>query len=361
MSEMSEKARAAGKEKVKRYTDKGVKVDASGWTEAPCGFMDTQKKLGNRPISKQNLACGGKAAHKHGGRKGRDMGGPASSAGANYVANVPAPPQNRFNFTGQPSPFLGAAGMKKGGKADNWIAGATKHKGALHKELGVPEGKKIPEKKLKKAEHSDNPTERKRADLAVTLKRMNKADGGETKSKTSNYDKYWAGSATNSVASTPQVSSKSLMPTKRYLERNGMPPDQKPIQRASGGQAEEIIGNRPTGGRMPRASGGSAKKGTTVNIIIAQKPEHPPMGPPGMGGMPPKPPGPMPIPGAPPGGAPQGMPAPPPGAPPPMGGPNMPPPSMGRASGGKVYPDMKYASGGGKGRLEKINKYGDCP
>ena len=117
MSEMSEKARAAGKEKVKRYTDKGGKVDASGWTEAPCGFMDTQKKLGNRPISKQNLACGGKAAHKHGGRKGRDMGGPASSAGANYVANVPAPPQNRFSFTGQPSPFLGAAGMKKGGKA----------------------------------------------------------------------------------------------------------------------------------------------------------------------------------------------------------------------------------------------------
>ena len=112
MSEMSEKARAAGKEKVKRYTEKGGKVDASGWTEAPCGFMDTQKKLGNRPISKQNLACGGKAAHKHGGRKGRDMGGPASSAGANMVAQVPAPPQNRFSFTGQPSPFLGAAGMK---------------------------------------------------------------------------------------------------------------------------------------------------------------------------------------------------------------------------------------------------------
>ena len=113
---------------------------------------------------------------------------------------------------------------------------------------------------------------------------------------------------------------------------------------------------------MPRSAGGATKKGTTVNIIIAQKPEHPPMGPPGMGGgMPPKPAGPMPIPGAPPGGAPQGMPAPPPGAPPPMGGPNMPPPSMGRASGGKVYPDMKYASGGGKGRLEKIKKYGDCP
>jgi hypothetical protein len=30
----------------------------------------------------------------------------------------------------------------------NWIAGAIKHPGALHKETGVPQGKKIPAKKL---------------------------------------------------------------------------------------------------------------------------------------------------------------------------------------------------------------------
>lgn len=47
-------------------------------------------------------------------------------------------------------------------------------KGALHKELHVPEGKKIPEAKLQKAEHSKNPTERKRAVLAETLKKMKK-------------------------------------------------------------------------------------------------------------------------------------------------------------------------------------------
>ena len=55
-----------------------------------------------------------------------------------------------------------------GGKA-NWIAGATKNKGALHRELGVPEGEKIPAKKLSKAEHSSNPLEKKRATLAKTL------------------------------------------------------------------------------------------------------------------------------------------------------------------------------------------------
>lgn len=60
--------------------------------------------------------------------------------------------------------------MSSGGSADHWISGAIKHPGALHKELGVPEGKKIPAKTLSKAAHSSNPTLAKRARLAQTLK-----------------------------------------------------------------------------------------------------------------------------------------------------------------------------------------------
>jgi hypothetical protein len=55
-----------------------------------------------------------------------------------------------------------------------WIQEMHMKKGALHKELGVKEGKKIPEKKLKKAEHSKNPTTKKRAVLAETLKKVSK-------------------------------------------------------------------------------------------------------------------------------------------------------------------------------------------
>lgn len=55
-----------------------------------------------------------------------------------------------------------------------WISKAIKHPGALHKELHVPEGMKIPEKKLKKAEHSKNPKLRKRAALAETLSKLHK-------------------------------------------------------------------------------------------------------------------------------------------------------------------------------------------
>lgn len=57
---------------------------------------------------------------------------------------------------------------------DKWISGAIKHPGSLHKALNVPVGKKIPEKKLEKAEHSKNTSLRKKAVLAETLKGFRK-------------------------------------------------------------------------------------------------------------------------------------------------------------------------------------------
>lgn len=58
--------------------------------------------------------------------------------------------------------------------ADKWIQEAIKRPGALHRKLGVPEGDKIPAKKLAKAEHSKSPALRKEADLAETLKGLRK-------------------------------------------------------------------------------------------------------------------------------------------------------------------------------------------
>ena len=50
-----------------------------------------------------------------------------------------------------------------------WIQGAIKHPGALHEELGVPKGEKIPAKKLAAAAKKPG-IEGKRARLAETLK-----------------------------------------------------------------------------------------------------------------------------------------------------------------------------------------------
>lgn len=54
----------------------------------------------------------------------------------------------------------------------NWIRGAIKKPGALHRALHVPQGQKIPEEKLERAEHSKSPLMRKRAHLAETLKNL---------------------------------------------------------------------------------------------------------------------------------------------------------------------------------------------
>ncbi len=51
----------------------------------------------------------------------------------------------------------------------NWIAGAIKKPGALHKQLGVPAGKKIPAGKLAKAVKAPGKLGQ-RARLAKTLK-----------------------------------------------------------------------------------------------------------------------------------------------------------------------------------------------
>lgn len=61
----------------------------------------------------------------------------------------------------------------------HWIKGAIKHPGALHKELGIAQGKKIPAKTLAKAAGKGGKLGQ-RARLAETLKGMRHAEGGSS-------------------------------------------------------------------------------------------------------------------------------------------------------------------------------------
>jgi len=57
--------------------------------------------------------------------------------------------------------------------SEKWIQHAIKRAGALHKQLGVPEGEKIPAKKLAKAAKKPGKLGQ-RARLAETLRGMHK-------------------------------------------------------------------------------------------------------------------------------------------------------------------------------------------
>lgn len=56
---------------------------------------------------------------------------------------------------------------------NNWIKGAIKKKGALHGDLGVPQGKKIPSGKIAAAAKKGG-TVGRRAKLAQTLAKLRK-------------------------------------------------------------------------------------------------------------------------------------------------------------------------------------------
>lgn len=123
--------------------------------------------------------------------------------------------------------------------------------------------------------------------------------------------------------------------------------------------------SRPTVGpgdfpnAMERARGGStpksAKKGTTVNVVIAGGQGGQPGGAPPPRPMPPMMPPHPPMAGPPPGaGGPPGM---PPGGPPPGMPPGGPPPGM-RPPGMKKGGAIKDGALSAEGRLEKIKAYG---
>lgn len=115
-------------------------------------------KSGGRVV---RFACGGKVTRPQFAKGGhvQEHDGPRSESkgGGDYARG------------GRP------AGFKKGGK--NWIKPAIKRPGALHQATHTPKGEKIPEAKIRKAEHSRNPRIRREAHMGETLKHMHHGKG----------------------------------------------------------------------------------------------------------------------------------------------------------------------------------------
>jgi len=349
MNEMAKAARAAMKKKASLMGGKGEphqKVDASSWT--PPEMLNAGSKTGMRPVSKRQYKAGGKVHGKdcgeNMGRKPRKSGGRALTSNSLINRNAKEANQERDG-----AKHIG--GLKHGGKAHR------KHKDMGGPMMGgIPPVGSAPGAALSPNSAPNAPgtipgsqakfmANQSPMGSMIRLKRGGKAEGHPD------------------VAEDKALIRKMVKPEARTGKKHGGSPV------ASG----EYQGTRPTGGRIARAHGGSAKgKKTNINITIdaGGKPASaggPPMGapmpppstpmapPPGAGAPPPG----MPMGGPPPMGPPQGMPM---GGPPGMP-PGMPPgaPPMMRKRGGRTnagFPDMEYGGGGGLGRLEKIKTYG---
>ncbi len=146
MPKVDGEMRARGGRAEHKHKDKdsdGDADDEDGWSKSPRKMPVTLGGFGNPPFAK-------------GGKVDEAQSSGYGVAGTKALADA-----------------AGTQGKKDGG-GTNWVKGAIKRPGALHRALRVPEGQKIPAKKLAKAAHSDNPHMRKMVGLAKTLGKMHK-------------------------------------------------------------------------------------------------------------------------------------------------------------------------------------------
>jgi len=167
----------ANSDTVNGLTARTPDMDGNSLQKRSVPSTEVDSEHGGKSAVSSGYASGGKVVHVHqhyhnGKRlpskrkmeaaRRKAEGGLISSGtagvklGQNASSNATGTPSIRSNF-------------KKGGKI-----GPVK-KGALHAQMGIPQGEKIGKKRLEAAKHSSSPQERKRANFALN---MNKATGG---------------------------------------------------------------------------------------------------------------------------------------------------------------------------------------
>lgn len=285
--------------------------DATAYTKTPIEFRkDGGKVEGVKPKMRLD-----KKPRKKAGGGTVDSTAPEAKQMEDATQVVNAAQARKKRLAG-----VGIGGMKKGGK----ICKADGGEISDEDKLGMNELVRSIDKEKTQKEIDEDPTRGSKYAGEKDFKR-----GGKVKKKTSDNDdddKYKRGGKVKNKVSdhADEVQDKKLI--KKMIDNE----DKKEAFKRGGavkGKTSINIVIAPSGGSAP--SGGLFAPGGIA-----------PSGPVGAMPMPPVPPMPMGIPDMP---------------PPPMGGAPMGPIAM-RKAGGSV--GMKFGAGGGKGRLQKIEKYG---
>jgi hypothetical protein len=189
--EVQTHADRVGNKEVPYKSSKGeakyARADGKMYEAAECSCDDDKDGCPVHGKKGKKLLLGGKKGmNEHSEFSGLDaMPGAAPAGMVRHAENTWKTAENYFDkpptqLTGEGKPFLSKLGSEikniqkeavENLDEKNWIKGAIKHPGALHKELGVPEGEKIPAAKLNAAAKKGG-KEGMRARFAQTLKKM---------------------------------------------------------------------------------------------------------------------------------------------------------------------------------------------